>query len=270
MAIGRKILFLGLSVIAAGAMALVAERREDPASGPAVLPSKDGSLTDLRELVCDFDIPVSFHTAESLQKIAEGVTVTPLDPEKCLAYLPILRNTLSLYPRGFLARTRVERFVVVRTIAWKSRTLAGLAMYDNRTIYLSAPSVDGRYRLGDDRNLSRRRVVHHEIFHFIDKFLIPRYDEKMWRACNVTGFRYGSGRKRMGIISNYAAARIGEDRAETYAAVMAGDLDLQERLIRDPYLSIKVGLLEDALRRVSPEFAERFHELHKPPSRASA
>jgi len=256
MSVARKMLTMSLGFVAGVVLAAVVDREvastqpvREPVA-PNLPPAHEG------------EIPVLFHTRATPQDICEGVEVTYLNPGSCPAYLRLVRYALSKYPPDVLFGARVNRIVVIGRMQRNGHGIAGLAHFDSQTIYLAAMSVDGRYSESFDRDQSRRRVIHHEIFHFLHRFLMPWYDLKVWLACNPAGFQYGESRKELGCVSKYAATSLIEDQCETFAAVMARDPDLQERLIRDPFFATKVSFLEDLLRKISPQLADHFHRIY--------
>jgi len=255
MSVARKVLVLSLS-FAAGWI-LAGATNGNPAKPDCARKPEEpnGPQPDVAEL------PILFHTMPTPQDIYEGLEATRLNRDACAAYLRLVRYALSAYPSDILARSRIERIVVVGRLTRDNRRIAGFAHFGGQTIYLAAEAVEGRYRACDDRTQSKRRIIHHELFHFIDRYLMPRYDQR-WIECNQSGFEYGEKRKHLGCISEYAATSLTEDRCEIFAAVMAKDWDIRERLLRDLYLSKKVSLLEECLRKISPELADHFCRIY--------
>jgi len=108
-------------------------------------------------------------------------------------------------------------------------------------------------------------TLHHEIYHFADLADDGQLThDPAWIAL-TPGFAYGGGGRSMraiwaagpgsapsGFVTGYATSGPEEDKAETFAAVMAGDAVLRTKLQQDPVLRAKVSLLGDRLESLAP------------------
>ena len=76
-------------------------------------------------------------------------------------YCDLLIQEFMLYPLGVIQRSRLERIVLCRDLAFNGQQRAAVPDFEHSTLYLDV--VRGTY----DRNY-QRHVIHHEFFHIID------------------------------------------------------------------------------------------------------
>lgn len=145
-------------------------------------------------------------------------------PERAAAARRILGRELARYPQGFFAKAHLAGVVLADDLV------------EGETPIPSLPNV-ARLLLLDVNAapLDLVRAIHHEIWHFIDLaddgVLSP---DPPWRALNGAGTLYGSGGRSLrsawaarpskdlpGFVSAYATAGEEEDKAETFAFVVA-------------------------------------------------
>lgn len=174
-------------------------------------------------------------------------------------------------------RARVARVVLERELARYPRTffpkvnLAGVVLADdlveNDGPIPSLPNV-ARLLLLDvgAAEIDLVRVIHHEIFHFVDLaddgVLAP---DPAWRSLNAPGTLYGGGGRSLrgtwaarpavdlpGFVSPYATAGEEEDKAETFAFVVA-----RRTMPRDPIVAEKVRELARRVGTIDPDAPRR-------------
>lgn len=166
----------------------------------------------------------------------------------------VLDAELGRYPAGLLSAAGLRGVVL----------LAGLR--EGTQPIPSLPNVTGLMLL--DVNAPTGNIVwtlHHEIFHFVDLADDGQLaHDPAWIAL-TPGFSYGAGGRSMravwvagpanapaGFITGYATSGPEEDKAETFAAIMAAKPLLRERAAGDPVLAAKVALLGRRLDALQP------------------
>jgi hypothetical protein len=167
----------------------------------------------------------------------------------------ILRRELARYPSSFFTKVNLAAVVLASDLV------------ENDTPIPSLPNVARLLLLDvDAAEIDLVRAVHHEIWHFADLaddgVLSP---DPTWRALNPPGTFYGSGGRSIrgswaakpatnlpGFVSAYATAGDEEDKAETFAFVVA-----RRKLPDDPVVRAKVDLLRVRLASLDADAPTR-------------
>jgi hypothetical protein len=183
------------------------------------------------------------------------VTGASATPEQVAFASRIVREELARLPAALLAAAELRRVVLCGSLREDRRPIPSLPNY-NRTLLLDA----------DAEETYLRRLVHHEIFHFIDLAddgSVLR--DPAWTALNPAGFRYGQGGRAMrgpeasvdppppGFVSGYAMASLEEDKAEVFAEMMTGAARLRERAARDSVLHGKIARIRELTQALASE-----------------
>jgi hypothetical protein len=180
------------------------------------------------------------------------------------------------------ARLASARRIVVRELGrYSSRFLSAIHMRgvvfaddlrEGETPIPSLPNVAGLLLLdvaGSESDLVRG--LHHEVFHFADLAddgsLAP---DPSWEALNPPGFAYGAGGRTLrsawaarppdadgfmsgGFVSPYATSGCEEDKAETFAFVVARPAQVRERASHDPVLTAKLHEIARRIGTLDPD-----------------
>ncbi|MEQ9500149.1 MAG: hypothetical protein RIT81_24955 [Deltaproteobacteria bacterium] len=202
--------------------------------------------------------------------------------EEVDAVLPRIRALFSTYGREVLSKINLKGARFCRDLVWRfdkprerivdgatdirtEQAVGGLAVYSESRIYIDVASAL-RGRAVDS-------MMHHEIFHFVDRVLDPRRLDAAWRATHPRGARYaGSGFDRIGasplahgeypgFVSAYATASPAEDRAELFSWWRSRTGQLAAKLKSDAVLKKKSELLAKTLKAKLPQLAGRLPRL---------
>lgn len=185
--------------------------------------------------------------------------VAPAPPRATVAKA-LLARELARYPQGFFVKAHLAGVVLADDLTEGETPIPSLPNVA-RLLLLDVNAAD----------LDLVRAIHHEIWHFIDLaddgVLSP---DPPWRALNAPGTLYGSGGRSLraawaarpsedlpGFVSAYATAGEEEDKAETFAFVVA-----KRPLPDDPAVRAKVRELG---RRVAVLDADAPSALGFPP-----
>lgn len=144
------------------------------------------------------------------------------DVERCA---PVLAEELDRYPASFLARAGVEELILGQFLVLGGLPMSGFAPEAAICIDVADGEDDWRW------------VVHHELFHHVDRKRGTLVHDAEWAALNTLGFRYGlrsrSPRNRPGFLTRYATTAASEDKADTYAYLMTSPRQVAYRAARD-------------------------------------
>jgi hypothetical protein len=194
----------------------------------------------------------------------EAQNVGPRDVDMVLYFL---RKEFGRYPAEAMRASGVKRIVFCHELKLGGQRLAGLAVSDNSTIYVESVSFGG-----DEAH--RRRVLHHEFFHFLDYAIHAERDvadNPAWLAAGAPGATYlgphaapresnWASNPAPGFVSSYARTSATEDRAEVFCGIMTNNLTMRLALQKDQHLAAKVRVLKDELKAFCPQIDEAFWE----------
>lgn len=185
----------------------------------------------------------------------EGV---PLASDRAERVLSIVRRELARYSPARLRAAGLRRVVMAADLRESGKLISSL------------PNVAGSLLLdGSVPDTFLARLVHHEIFHFLDFADDARHGENdVWSAQQHL-FAYGEGGRSVrspragelsdelpGFLTRYAMSAIEEDKAEVFSFLMTRPADVRGRAQRDEVVRKKVERLGDKLARVAPELLD--------------
>ena len=178
------------------------------------------------------------------------------NPSHTAAALSLVETELSRYSRPFLKRSRLLRVVFAERLVLDAVKVPSLPNYE-RTLILD-PDAPRDFL---------RRLVHHELFHFLDY----ADDDEVgrdpdWERLNEPYFVYGSGGRYMrdadagrlrhdlpGFLTRYATAALEEDKAEIFAFAMTEPVLVRKAAERDPVIARKLQAVQGQLSRFDPD-----------------
>lgn len=194
----------------------------------------------------------------------------PFDEERG-PFLAVLEQELGRYPSKLWSRARLRRVVLCRDLAVRferpvERSENNISdVREEQPVTAFASARDGTIYVDVARILRSsefaQRLVHHEVFHFLDRAHGGRHD-RAW----AEDARYGSGGINMqdegglgtlraglpGFVSPYAQASIQEDKAEIYCHLVTEGAEVRAMAAKDPRIASKMTVLERILRDLDP------------------
>jgi hypothetical protein len=189
------------------------------------------------------------------------VTGEAADEGALAAATVLVVDELSRYPRSFLERAGLRRVVLCAELREERRPIPSLPNYRN-TLLLDAGGSPSYLR----------RLVHHEVFHFVDLaddgVVLA---DPTFASLNPPGFEYGSGGRAMrersaaafgaapaGFVSRYATSAVEEDKAEIFAFLMTRPQAMAELGHRDPIIAAKAAHVRQLAAALSDELDQSF------------
>lgn len=169
-------------------------------------------------------------------------------------YLYLFRKELGKYPAELFPLVGLKRVVFCRELSLAGQARAAFADGETGTLYLDV-------RSGVYSETYRRKIIHHELYRFIDQASRDTPGDPDWVVLNPEGFHYGASGAAVpgdnkgslvthptaGFIDTNALASVIDDKAETFANLMVNDLKLRLLLKQDDILRTKVQRLKDGL-----------------------
>ncbi|MCL2104882.1 MAG: putative zinc-binding metallopeptidase [Kiritimatiellaeota bacterium] len=190
--------------------------------------------------------------------LSSGVTGDVLSPEDAKAHLPKFFAAMDIFPVRFLRETKLHTVVLCRNLKHNGNRAGGLAV-STGVIYLDVPFGS--------------HVIYHEMFHIADR---KRQNEK-WTKLNDKQFAYSAGAEsdkktkpskqepvkskeelRKDFVSDYAMTQEMEDRAETFAVMVATPKKFAELAKENPVLAKKAEVVKSIVREFAPAMNKDF------------
>lgn len=183
------------------------------------------------------------------------ITAGPAEEGALAVATVLVVDELTRLPRELLRKSGLARVMLVTNLTEERRAIPSLPNY-NRSLILDV----------DASTVFLRRLLHHEVFHFID--LADDGEvlrDPAWERLNPPGFRYGAGgramrepsasalsREYLGFATRYATSAIEEDKAELFSFLVTEPAALRAMAHEDPYLAAKIARLEESLAKLVP------------------
>jgi hypothetical protein len=162
-----------------------------------------------------------------------------------------LAEALDWTPRSFLRNARLERLVLCRTLTHRfgeEEPVGGTVDIEGGAIYIATDALDRRHA---------KNVFFHELHHLLDyaRDAEDVHQDFAWRALNDEGVSYGreESRRQLGFVSTYAQRNPSEDKASTFAHMMADPNEYCMFATLEPVMLAKGKLLADRLREAVGE-----------------
>ncbi len=174
------------------------------------------------------------------------------------------------YPSSVLAAAHLAHVSLCKSIHFDHAhgdqpDPAGLASYGDARLMIS---IDGGYR----GEFSIEQVVHHEIFHLIDRATNGEKvnSDTAWHALNPPRFAYRDpapvGHRPPGFVNSYATTNELEDRATVFEYMMGQPDALCALAAADPLVAAKAKLVRDRVAKLLGD--QRLpHCARKPPKK---
>ncbi len=184
-----------------------------------------------------------------------GQPATDADLDK---YLPLFLAEWKKYPPKLFTHAHIETLVLCAGLAVDGQERGAVPAFDLHAMYYDPA-------LGSGFPHYQRTVIHHELFHFLDREMGRMKRDPTWAELNPPRFRYGSGGKNMrthgvgelidtipGFLTPYGTAAIEEDKAELFAHLVVDRDFVEKQMAVDEFLRQKVAMLRQRLRSYFP------------------
>lgn len=162
------------------------------------------------------------------------------------------------YPSSVLAAAHLAHVSLCKSIHFDHAhgdqpDPAGLASYGDARLMIS---IDGGYR----GEFSIEQVVHHEIFHLIDRATNGEKvnADREWHALNPPRFAYSDPAphrpsRPAGFVNNYATTNELEDRASVFEYLMGQPDELCALAVADPIVAAKAKTVRTRIAKLMGE-----------------
>ena len=247
---------------------LVAAKAAIPVRTASTVEQNRATYGELQEFAKRCGIRINWlRDGQSVQP-ERRITVEGTQEAGMLAAAPELLRALRLYPESFLKKTNLN-LVLCGKILQGGVNAGGLSAHDT-VMFLN---VDYNYP-----SPLLPRLIHHELFHFIDRATSSPQLDGEWKALNTPGFEYlgfdkvpkrGSStltHPSPGFVSRYAMVNSQEDRAEIFRLLILNGALAEELGKKDPIVAEKMRVMRKYVARMSPEMNEQFWANRRTPT----
>ncbi|MFO0724709.1 MAG: hypothetical protein U1E65_13085 [Myxococcota bacterium] len=223
------------------------------------------------KLVQDLSVEWQAERLSATGDRGEHAACDPPFEEERTPFLGILEAELGRYPRKLWGRAHLRRIVLCRDLAVRfdkpvERSVNNISdVREEQPVTAFASARDGSIYVDVARILRSadfaQRLVHHEVFHFLDRAAGGRHD-----AAWIQDGHYGSGGINMqdegglgtlreglpGFITPYAQASLEEDKAEVFCHLVTEGSGVRAMAAKDPQIAAKIGVLQRILKELDP------------------
>ncbi|MDC3145705.1 putative zinc-binding metallopeptidase [Candidatus Pelagibacter sp.] len=165
---------------------------------------------------------------------------------------PVIEKNLSLYNSNFLKKIQLKYIVLCEELFISDINTGGIPDTQKRTLIL-------------DINFNQKyfeRMIHHEIFHMIQRSHQNYFDEELFSNFNEPKFAYAecatcSDKLNLdlyentnGFLTEYSKSIPSEDMAEIFSFLMINKSKVNELIRIDPILKNKVDLIKSVISKI--------------------
>ena len=165
---------------------------------------------------------------------------------------PIIQKNIDFYNSDFLKKISLKYIVLCESLIVSEINTGGIPDNQKRTLIL-------------DINFNEKyfeRMIHHEIFHMIQKSNMEIFDENHFSSFNDVDFKYAkcstcSERLNLdlyevtnGFLTEYSKSVPSEDMAEIFSFMMTDEINLDELIKKDKILEKKVTFIKSGILKI--------------------
>ena len=165
---------------------------------------------------------------------------------------PIIQKNINFYNSDFLNKINLRYVVLCEDLFISEINTGGIPDTEKRTLILDI-NFNPKYF---------ERMVHHEIFHMIQKSHVEIFDENHFSSFNDVNFNYAecstcSDRLNLdlydvtnGFLTEYSKSIVSEDMAEIFSFMMTDKIKLKKLIKKDKILEKKVIFIKSAISKI--------------------
>ena len=184
--------------------------------------------------------------------IDDNINCNKTNQQNLNTKFPIIERNLNRYNSKFLKKINLKYIVFCEGLFITNINTGGIPDNKNRTLIL-------------DINFNEKyfeRMIHHEIFHMIQKSNMEIFDENHFSSFNNVDFKYAecstcSERLNLdlyevtnGFLTEYSKSVPSEDMAEIFSFMMTDKINLDELIKKDKILEKKVTFIKSGILKI--------------------
>ena len=168
----------------------------------------------------------------------------------------IIEKNLNIYSPSFLKKNNIRYLVMCENLFISNINTGGIPDTKKRTLIIDI-NFNPKYF---------ERMIHHEIFHMIQKSNSKHFDEKKWSALNRKDFEYAKCstcsdrlnldlyKKTEGFLTEYSKSIPSEDMAEVFSFLMVDKAMTESKSNDDKILKDKLNFIKSSLSKIDSSF----------------
>ena len=168
----------------------------------------------------------------------------------------IIEKNLNIYSPSFLKKNNIRYLVMCENLFISNINTGGIPDTKKRILIIDI-NFNPKYF---------ERMIHHEIFHMIQKSNSKHFDEKKWSALNRKDFEYAKCstcsdrlnldlyKKTEGFLTEYSKSIPSEDMAEVFSFLMTDKAKVEVKSDDDMILKNKIDFIKSSLLKIDSSF----------------
>ena len=168
----------------------------------------------------------------------------------------IIEKNLNIYSPSFLKKNNIRYLVMCENLFISNINTGGIPDTKKRTLIIDI-NFNPKYF---------ERMIHHEIFHMIQKSNSKYFDEEKWVSLNTEDFEYAKCstcsdrlnldlyKKTEGFLTEYSKSIPSEDMAEVFSFLMTDKAKVEVKSDDDMILKNKIDFIKSSLLKIDSSF----------------
>ena len=173
-------------------------------------------------------------------------------PQNLNNKFPITKKNIDFYNSTFLNKISLKYIVLCEDLFVSEINTGGIPDTEKRTLILDI-NFNAKYF---------ERMIHHEIFHMIQKSNMEIFDESRFSSLNDVNFKYAecstcSDRLNLdlyndtkGFLTEYSKSIASEDMAEIFSFLMTDKINIETLIKKDKILEKKVTFIKSGILKI--------------------
>ena len=188
--------------------------------------------------------------------LEKNITCARTDPNNLSNKFLIIKKNLNSYSPSFLKKNNIRYLVMCENLFISNINTGGIPDTKKRTLIIDI-NFNPKYF---------ERMIHHEIFHMIQKSNSKYFDEEKWVSLNTKDFEYAkcstcSDRLNLdlyknteGFLTEYSKSIPSEDMAEVFSFLMTDKAKVEDKSDNDIILKNKINFIKSSLSKIDSSF----------------
>ena len=188
--------------------------------------------------------------------LEKNITCARTEPNNLSNKFLIIKKNLNSYSPSFLKKNNIRYLVMCENLFISNINTGGIPDTKKRTLVIDI-NFNPKYF---------ERMIHHEIFHMIQKSNSKYFDEEKWVSLNTKDFEYAkcstcSDRLNLdlyknteGFLTEYSKSIPSEDMAEVFSFLMTDKAKVEEKSDDDIILKNKINFIKSSLSKIDSSF----------------
>ena len=186
----------------------------------------------------------------------KNITCSRTDPNNLNNKFLIIEKNLKSYSSSFLKKNNIKYLVMCENLFVSNINTGGIPDTKKRTLIIDI-NFNPKYF---------ERMIHHEIFHMIQKSNSKYFDEEKWSSLNRIDFEYAKCstcsdrlnldlyKKTEGFLTEYSKSIPSEDMAEVFSFLMTDKAKVEVKSDDDMILKNKIDFIKSSLLKIDSSF----------------